>query len=100
VAIRSKTIIAHLLTGWALEGMVVIAEIILNVANLVRLARRIILAEHPAFPLRKARLRSVVACLVSVARFDHRVRTIGKTEVCFGIAPEVITALVIRIARA
>ena len=90
----------NLLARWALELMIEIAEATLGVTDLVYGTWRVILAKDPAFPLRKARLRSVVACLVGVARFHQGIRAIGEAQIKLRIAPEVGTAFTIRIARA
>ena len=80
--------------------MIEIAEATGGIANFVYGTWRVILAKHPAFPLRKARLRSVVACLVGVARFYQGIRAIGEAEVQVRIAPEVGTTFIVRITRA
>ena len=100
VAIRSVPIVTNLVVRRTLEHRVVIAEAILGVANFVYVTRRIILAKHPALPLRKARLRSVVATLVGVARFRQGVRAIGEAQIEFCITPEVASAFIVRITRA
>ena len=100
MAIRSVAIVADLLTWRALKRVVVIAEATLGVANFVYGTRRVILAKDPAFPLRKARLRGVVAGLIDVARFDHGVRPIGEAQINLRIAPEVASAFIVSITRA
>ena len=100
MAIRSVAIVADLLTWRALKRVVVIAEATLGVANFVYGTRRVILAKDPAFPLRKARLRGVVAGLIGVARLDHSIRPIGEAQINLRIAPEVASAFIVRITRA
>ena len=90
---------AHLFTGWALEYVIEIAESTSDIANLIRCARGIVLAINPAFPLRNAGKSGVIAGFIRVTRLNHRVRAIGEAQICFGIAPEVRGARVIRITR-
>jgi hypothetical protein len=79
--------------------MIKIAETAFYIANLVRIARRIVLAIHSALLLREACVTGVIARFIRITRLYHRIRAIGEAQVSFGIAPEISGTRVIRIAR-